>query len=158
MYFILEGDDKLKNKFNEYVRICLLIIVIALIGISYTIYYAFCHNGEVVYRSYGIDQVIAVNPSLSFLQILVIVILGLALVGAILFLVYTHAGKKSPEELLKNQEKSIFFVIETVLFTILLALIIIIPTNILLEKNNTSDNYQNRAQENGNAISWNRYN
>lgn len=109
MYFILEGDDKLKNKFNEYVRICLLIIVIALIGISYTIYYAFCHNGEVVYRSYGIDQVIAVNPSLSFLQILVIVILGLALVGAILFLVYTHAGKKSPEELLKNQEKKYLF-------------------------------------------------
>lgn len=158
MYFILEGDDKLKNKFNEYVRICLLIIVIALIGISYTIYYAFSHNGEIVYRSYGIDQVIAVNPSLSFLQILVIIILGLALVGAILFLVYTHAGKKSLEELLENQEKSIFFVIETVLFTILLSLIIIIPTNILLEKNNTSDNYQNTTQRNGNTINWNHYN
>ena len=110
----------MKNKFNEYVRICLLIIVIALIGIGYIIYYAFCHNGEAVYRSYGIDQVIGVNPSLSLFQILVIVVMGLALVGSIMFLVYTKAGKKSPEELFKEDDKGILLIIETVLFTILL--------------------------------------
>jgi len=156
VYFILEGDDKLKNKFNEYVRICLLIIVIALIGIGYIIYYAFCHNGEAVYRSYGIDQVIGVNPSLSFFQILVIVVMGLALVGSIMFLVYTKAGKKSPEELFKEDDKGILLIIETVLFTILLTLIIVIPTNILLEKYNTSDSYKTTTQTNGNSISWTR--
>lgn len=151
---MLEGDDKLKNKFNEYVRICLLIIIIALIGISYTIYYAFCHNGEAVYRSYGINQVIGVNPSLSFFQVLVIVIMGLALVGSIMFLVYTKAGKTSPEVLFKEDEKGLLLIIETILFTILLTLIIVIPTNILLEKYNTSDSYKNTTQTNGNSISW----
>lgn len=146
----------MKNKFNEYVRICLLIIIIALIGISYTIYYAFCHNGEAVYRSYGIEQVISINPSLSFLQILVIIILLLALIGAIMFLVYTKAGKIHPKEIFKSEEKTIFFVMETLLFTILLTLIIVIPTNILLEKYNTSDNYQNTTQASGNTINWNR--
>ena len=156
MYFILEGDDKLKNKLNEYVRICLLIIIIALIGISYTIYYAFSHNGEAVYRNYGIEQVIAVNPSLSFLQILVIIVLGIALVGSVMFLFYTKAGKVSPKEIFKSEEKGIFFMIETMLFTILLTLIIVIPVNILLEKYNTSENYINTTQTNGNSISWSR--
>ncbi len=148
----------MKNKFNEYIRVCSLIIIISLIGISYTIYYAFFHNGEAVYRSYGIDQVIAINPSLSFLQILVIIILGFTLVGAIMFLVYTKAGEKNPKEVLKNQEKSTFFIVETILFTILLTLVIVIPTNILLEKYNTSDNYKNMTQGSGNSISWKRYN
>lgn len=148
----------MKNKFNEYIRVCLLIIIIALIGISYTVYYAFFHNGEAVYRSYGIEQVIAVNPSLSFLQILVIIILGFTLVGAIMFLVYTKAGEKNPKEVLKDQEKSTFLIVETILFTILLTLVIVIPTNILLEKYNTSDNYKNTTQGSGNSISWKRYN
>lgn len=146
----------MKNKFNEYVRISLLVIVIALIGISYTIYYAFCHNGEAIYRSYGIEQVISVKPSLSFLQVLVITVLLLALIGAIMFLIYTKAGKKSLKELFENEEKTILFITETLLFTILLTLIIVIPTNILLEKYNTHDNYQNTIPTNGNSISWNR--
>ena len=69
MYFILEGADKMKIKINEYVRICCLIIIIAIVGISYTLYYAFTHNGEITYQNYGINQVISVNPSLSFFQI-----------------------------------------------------------------------------------------
>ena len=139
----------MKFKINEYMRICILIIVIALIGIGYTIYYAFEHNGEVVYQSYGINQVISVNPSLSFLQILVIILLGIGLVGSIVFMAYSHGGKIKPEKLLESEEKSIFFALETVLLT----LIIVIPTNILLEKYNTSDNYQNTIRTNGNSVS-----
>ena len=143
----------MKFKINEYMRICILIIVIALIGIGYTIYYAFEHNGEVVYQSYGINQVISVNPSLSFLQILVIILLGIGLVGSIVFMAYSHGGKIKPEKLLESEEKSIFFALETVLFTVLLTLIIVIPTNILLEKYNTSDNYQNKIKKKENTIS-----
>ena len=54
------------KKINEYIKICILIIIIAIIGISYTIYYAFTHNGEITYQSYGINQVISVNPTLSW--------------------------------------------------------------------------------------------
>lgn len=158
MYFILKGDDELKNKLNEYVRICLLIIIIASIGIGYTLYYAFTHNGEAVYRSYGIEQVVGVNPALSFLQVLVILILGLALVGAIVFLLYTKAGKKAPEELFEDKEKIWFFAIETLLLTILLTLLIVIPTNILLEKYKTSDSYKTTVETTENSISWNRQN
>ena len=129
----------MKIKINEYMRICILIIIIAIIGIGYTIYYAFEHNGEVVYQSYGISQVISVNPSLSFLQILVIILLGIGLIGAIVFIAYSHGGKISPEKILENSEKSIFFALETILLTTLLTLIIVIPTNILLERYNTSD-------------------
>ena len=73
-----------------------------------------------------------------------------------MFLVYTKAGKKSPEELFKEDDKGILLIIETVLFTILLTLIIVIPTNILLEKYNTSDSYKTTTQTNGNSISWTR--
>ena len=66
---------------------------------------------------------------------------------------YSHGGKIKPEKLLKNKKKSIFFALETVLFTVLLTLIIVIPTNILLEKYNTSDNYQNTIRTNGNSVS-----
>ena len=151
----------MKNKINEYVRICLLIIIIALIGISYTIYYVFKHNGQVVYQSYGLRQVVNVDPSLSFIQIIVIILLGLGLVGAIVYLAYSHGGKIRPEKLLESEEKSIFFALETVLFTVLLTLIIVIPTNILLEKYNTSDNYQNTTEMDGDTVnydsSWNLY-
>ena len=151
----------MKNKINEYVRICLLIIIIALIGISYTIYYAFKHTGQVVYHSYGLRQVVNVDPSLSFIQIIVIILLGLGLVGAIVYLAYSHGGKIRPEKLLESEEKSIFFALETVLFTVLLTLIIVIPTNILLEKYNTSDNYQNTTEMDGDTVnydsSWNLY-
>ena len=145
----------MKLKINEYMRVCILVIAIAVIGIGYTIYYAFEHNGEVVYQSYGINQVISVNPSLSFLQILVIILLGIGLVGSIVFMAYSHGGKIKPEKLLENEEKSIFFVLETILFTVLLTLIIVIPTNILLEKHNTSDNYQNTVRTSGNSVSSN---
>ena len=145
----------MKLKINEYMRICILIITISLIGIGYTLYYAFEHNGEVVYQSYGINQVISVNPSLSFLQILVIILLGLGLVGSIVFIAYSHGGKIKPEKLLESEEKTIFFALETILFTVLLTLIIVIPTNILLEKYNTSDNYQNTVRTNGNSVSNN---
>ena len=162
MYLILRGDDKLKFKTNGYIRICILIVMIVLIGISYTIYYAFSHNGQGIYQSYGINQVININPSLTFFQIAVIVLLCLGLVGAILFLAYTKGGKIGPEQLLENEEKSIFFALETVLFTILLTLIIVIPTNIMLEKYNKSDDYQNTIETNGNtinsSINWNQYN
>ena len=47
----------MKIKINEYVRICCLIIIIAIVGISYTLYYAFTHNGEITYQNYGINQV-----------------------------------------------------------------------------------------------------
>lgn len=142
----------MKIKINEYMRICILIIIIAIIGIGYTIYYAFEHNGEVVYQSYGISQVISVNPSLSFLQILVIILLGIGLIGAIVFIAYSHGGKISPEKILENSEKSIFFALETILLTTLLTLIIVIPTNILLERYNTSDNYKNTTITDSNAI------
>lgn len=152
----------MKFKTNGYIRICILIVMIALIGISYTIYYAFSHNGQVIYRSYGINQVININPTLTFFQVIAIVLLCLGLVGAILFLVYTKGGKISPEQLLAQEEKSIIFTLETVLLTILLTLIIVIPTNILLEKYNKSDNYQNTTEIKGNtinsAINWNQYN
>ena len=152
MYFILEGDDKLKRKVNEYIRICLLIILISIIGISYTIYYAFGHNGELVYQSHGISQIINIDPSLSFLQVLVIIILGLGLVGATLFLAYTKGGKKDVSVLLENEEKSVFYGLETILLTTLLTLIIVIPTNILLEKYNKSENYQNSVENYGNTV------
>lgn len=155
MYFILEGDDKLKHKINEYVRVCLLIIIITLIGIGYTIYYAFQHNGQVVYQAYGINQIVNVNPSLSLIQIIVIILLGLGLVGAIVFLAYSRGGKIKPEQLLESEEKSIFFALETILLTILLTLIIVIPTNILLEKYNTSNNYQNTTQANSDTVKYN---
>lgn len=142
----------MKIKINEYMRICILIIIIAIIGIGYTIYYAFEHNGEVVYQSYGISQVISVNPSLSFLQILVIILLGIGLIGAIVFIAYSHGGKISPEKILESSEKSIFFALETILLTTLLTLIIVIPTNILLERYNTSDNYKNTTITDSNAI------
>ncbi len=145
---------KLKKIRNEYVRICLLVIAIAIIGISYTIYYAFTHNGEIVYESYGINQVIGVNPCLNFFQILVIIVLGIGLTGAILYLGYSHFGKISPEDLLEDEQKSIIFAIETILFTILLTLIIVIPTNILLEKYNTSGDYQNTISTNNNRINY----
>lgn len=144
----------MKNKINEYVRVCLLIIIIALIGISYTIYYAFQHNGQVVYQAYGFNQIVNIDPSLSLIQIIVIILLGLGLVGAIVFLAYSHGGKIRPEKLLESEEKTIFFAMETVLFTILLTLIIVIPTNILLEKYNTSNNYQNTTQINGNTVKY----
>lgn len=143
----------MKIKINEYVRICCLIIIIAIVGISYTLYYAFTHNGEITYQSYGINQVISVNPSLSFFQILIIILLGIGLVGAVLFIVYSHMGKIKPQELLENEEKSIFFTLETILLTTLLTLIIVIPTNILLEKYNTSANYQNINRTRGNSVS-----
>lgn len=159
MYFIIEGDDKLKIKINEYLRICLLIIIISLIGISYTLYYAFQHNGEVTYSNYGINEVINVNPSLTFIQVLVILILGLAFVGAIVFLAYTKGGKENLETILQDNHKSIFYILETLLMTILLTLIIVIPSNILLEKYNTSDNYHSTVQSRGNninnGINWN---
>ena len=142
----------MKIKINEYVRICCLIIIIAIVGISYTLYYAFTHNGEITYQNYGINQVISVNPSLSFFQILVIILLGIGLVGAILFIAYSHLGKIKPQELLENEEKIIFFALETILLTTLLTLIIVIPTNILLEKYNTSSNYQNIDESRGNSI------
>ena len=68
---------------------------------------------------------------------------------------YSHGGKIKPEKLLENEEKSIFFALETILFTVLLTLIIVIPTNILLEKHNTSDNYQNTVRTSGNSVSSN---
>lgn len=146
----------LKIKINEYIKICILIIIIAIIGISYTIYYAFTHNGEITYQSYGISQVISVNPSLSFIQILVIILLGLGLVGSIVFIAYSKGGKINPENILENEEKSIFFALETILLTTILTLIIVIPTNILLEKYNTSNNYKNETQIDGNTINSNR--
>ena len=145
----------MKLKINEYMRVCILIIVIALIGIGYTIYYAFEHNGEVVYQSYGINQVISVNPTLSFLQILVIILLGLGFVGSIVFIAYSKGGKISPEKILESEEKSIFFALETILLTTILTLVIVIPTNILLEKYNTSNNYKNETQIDGNSINSN---
>ena len=133
------------KKINEYIKICILIIIIAIIGISYTIYYAFTHNGEITYQSYGINQVISVNPTLSFLQILVIILLGLGFVGSIVFIAYSKGGKISPEKILESEEKSIFFALETILLTTILILVIVIPTNILLEKYNTSNNYKNET-------------
>lgn len=143
------------KKINEYIKICILIIIIAIIGISYTIYYAFTHNGEITYQSYGINQVISVNPTLSFLQILVIILLGLGFVGSIVFIVYSKGGKISPEKILESEEKSIFFALETILLTTILTLVIVIPTNILLEKYNTSNNYKNETQIDGNSINSN---
>lgn len=143
------------KKINEYIKICILIIIIAIIGISYTIYYAFTHNGEITYQSYGINQVISVNPTLSFLQILVIILLGLGFVGSIVFVAYSKGGKISPEKILESEEKSIFFALETILLTTILTLVIVIPTNILLEKYNTSNNYKNETQIDGNSINSN---
>ena len=143
------------KKINEYIKICILIIIIAIIGISYTIYYAFTHNGEITYQSYGINQVISVNPTLSFLQILVIILLGLGFVGSIVFIAYSKGGKISPEKILESEEKSIFFALETILLTTILTLVIVIPTNILLEKYNTSNNYKNETQIDGNSINSN---
>ena len=143
------------KKINEYIKICILIIIIAIIGISYTIYYAFTHNGEITYQSYGINQVISVNPTLSFLQILVIILLGLGFVGSIVFIAYSKGGKISPEKILESKEKSIFFALETILLTTILTLVIVIPTNILLEKYNTSNNYKNETQIDGNSINSN---
>ena len=143
------------KKINEYIKICILIIIIAIIGISYTIYYAFTHNGEITYQSYGINQVISVNPTLSFLQILVIILLGLGFVGSIVFIAYSKGGKISPEKILESEEKSIFFALETILLTTILILVIVIPTNILLEKYNTSNNYKNETQIDGNSINSN---
>ncbi len=143
------------KKINEYIKICILIIIIAIIGISYTIYYAFTHNGEITYQSYGINQVISVNPTLSFLQILVIILLGLGFVGSIVFIAYSKGGKISPEKILESEEKSIFFALETILLTTILTLVIVIPTNILLEKYNTSNNYKNETQIDGNSINGN---
>lgn len=143
------------KKINEYIKICILIIIIAIIGISYTIYYVFTHNGEITYQSYGINQVISVNPTLSFLQILVIILLGLGFVGSIVFIVYSKGGKISPEKILESEEKSIFFALETILLTTILTLVIVIPTNILLEKYNTSNNYKNETQIDGNSINSN---
>lgn len=143
------------KKINEYIKICILIIIIAIIGISYTIYYVFTHNGEITYQSYGINQVISVNPTLSFLQILVIILLGLGFVGSIVFIAYSKGGKISPEKILESEEKSIFFALETILLTTILTLVIVIPTNILLEKYNTSNNYKNETQIDGNSINSN---
>ena len=143
------------KKINEYIKICILIIIIAIIGISYTIYYAFTHNGEITYQSYGINQVISVNLTLSFLQILVIILLGLGFVGSIVFIAYSKGGKISPEKILESEEKSIFFALETILLTTILTLVIVIPTNILLEKYNTSSNYKNETQIDGNSINSN---
>ena len=143
------------KKINEYIKICILIIIIAIIGISYTIYYAFTHNGEITYQSYGINQVISVNPTLSFLQILVIILLGLGFVGSIVFIAYSKGGKISPEKILESEEKSIFFALETILLTTILTLVIVIPTNILLEKYNTLNNYKNETQIDGNSINSN---
>lgn len=143
------------KKINEYIKICILIIIIAIIGISYTIYYAFTHNGEITYQSYGINQVISVNPTLSFLQILVIILLELGFVGSIVFIAYSKGGKISPEKILESEEKSIFFALETILLTTILTLVIVIPTNILLEKYNTSNNYKNETQIDGNSINSN---
>ena len=143
------------KKINEYIKICILIIIIAIIGISYTIYYAFTHNGEITYQSYGINQVISVNPTLSFLQILVIILLGLGFVGSIVFIAYSKGGKISTEKILESEEKSIFFALETILLTTILILVIVIPTNILLEKYNTSNNYKNETQIDGNSINSN---
>lgn len=143
------------KKINEYIKICILIIIIAIIGISYTVYYAFTHNGEITYQSYGINQVISVNPTLSFLQILVIILLGLGFVGSIVFIAYSKGGKISPEKILESEEKSIFFALETILLTTILTLVIVIPTNILLEKYNTSNNYKNETQIDGNSINSN---
>lgn len=72
--------------------------------------------------------------------------------GSAVFMAYTHAGKISPEKILENEEKSIFFILEIILLTTLLVLLIVIPKNILLEKYNTSDNYQNITQSLNNAI------
>ena len=58
-------------------------------------------------------------------------------------------NKKSYTE---SEEKSIFFALETILLTTLLTLIIVIPTNILLERYNTSDNYKNTTITDSNAI------
>ena len=143
------------KKINEYIKIFILIIILAIIGISYTIYYAFTHNGEITYQSYGINQVISVNPTLSFLQILVIILLGLGFVGSIVFIAYSKGGKISPEKILESEEKSIFFALETILLTTILTLVIVIPTNILLEKYNTSNNYKNETQIDGNSINSN---
>ena len=143
------------KKINEYIKICILIIIIAIIGISYTIYYAFTHNGEITYQSYGINQVISVNPTLSFLQILVIILLGLGFVGSIVFIAYSKGGKISPEKILESEEKSIFFALETILLTTILTLVIVIPTSILLEKYNTSNNSKNETQIDGNSINSN---
>ena len=143
------------KKINEYIKICILIIIIAIIGISYTVYYAFTHNGEITYQSYGINQVISVNPTLSFLQILVIILLGLGFIGSIVFIAYSKGGKISPEKILESEEKSIFFALETILLTTILTLVIVIPTNILLEKYNTSNNYKNETQIDGNSINSN---
>lgn len=144
----------MKKRWNTYVRICLLIMVISIVGVSYTLYYAFTHNGEMTYQSFGINQVISVNPSLSFMQILVIILLGFCFVASIVFLAYTKGGTISPSEIFKNGEKEIFYIIETILFTILLTLVIVIPTNIILENtNNETNNYNNNTNA-GNAIVW----
>ena len=55
----------------------------------------------------------------------------------------------------ESEEKSIFFALETILLTTILTLVIVIPTNILLEKYNTSNNYKNETQIDGNSINSN---
>ena len=146
----------MKKRFNVYMRICLLVMIISIIWISYTLYYAFTHNGEVTYQNFGINQVISVDPTLTFIQILVLFILIFTFVASIVFIFYTKGGKISPEEEFKSNEKSMFYIIETVLFTILLTLIIVIPTNIILENTNQTSNNNINSQSNGNAIVWNR--
>lgn len=123
----------MKTKLNEFVRIATLIIIISIIGIGYTLFWAFQHNGEHMYTRYGVEQVIITDPALTFFQVLVITLLSLSLVGSIMYLIYSHGGKIKPEKLFSSSEKGIIFSMETILLTIILILIIIIPTNIMLE-------------------------
>lgn len=140
----------MKSKWNEFVRIAVLIIIIAIIGISYTLFWAFGHNGETIYRQYGLEQVITSSPALTFFQILVITILSISLVGSIMYLIYSHGGKIRPDKLFTEAEKGIAFLIETVLLTILLVLIIVIPVNLILDYNKTTNNYNNYPQTSDN--------
>lgn len=123
----------MKTKWNEFVRIAILIIIISVIGIGYTLFLAFQHNGENIYTHYGIQQVIETNQTLTFPQILIITLLGICLVGSVMYLVYSHGGKIHPEKLFDDSKKGIIYLIETFLITIILVLVIVIPVNILLD-------------------------
>lgn len=136
----------MKTKWNEFARIAILIIIISIIGISYTIFLAFQHNGGDIYTSYGIKQTITGNLTLTFFQILIITLLSIGLVGSIMYLFYSHGGKIHPEKLFNDSEKGIIYLIETVLITIILVLVIVIPVNVILDNKQPTTNSINYPQ------------
>lgn len=133
-----------KRNFST-IRIAILVILTTILGIGMTIYQAVENNSTV--SNYGFyQQVSPSNTQLTISQITIIFILLFFLSASILYLIYSHFGKIDYKEFLKEEEKVITYLIETLLCSILLTLIITFCTNYFLLKDTVVTNSNTTTQ------------